>query len=81
MSVLGIEPVNAGRLLAFANVEIDMGGIVITLQGVRVVRRPGELAAEAPMFRARRRLASRCGVAPELGSAIAKAVFEAYEGR
>jgi hypothetical protein len=52
-TLIGIESVrNSGRLIALAIVEIDVAGVVLTLQGVRVMRRPdGSLAVEAPTFR------------------------------
>ena len=43
---------NAGRLYALARVALDVDGIEMRLQGVRVVRQPtGLLAVEAPQFR------------------------------
>lgn len=52
VEVLGVEPVSAGRLVGLATVELDLDGIVVTLQGVRLLRRPdGRLDIEAPVFR------------------------------
>ena len=43
---------NAGRLYAMATVLIDVDGVEMRLQGVRVVKLPtGLLAVEAPQFR------------------------------
>lgn len=37
-----------GRLIGTASVELVIGGIAITLQGVRIVRRPDGLASVEP---------------------------------
>ncbi len=51
--VLGVERVRqAGRLLALANVTLDMGGVELVLQGVRVFRcLDGDLAVSGPQWR------------------------------
>jgi stage V sporulation protein G len=53
VTVLGVERVTGmGATIALAIVEIDVAGVVITLQGVRVVRRPdGTHACDAPKWR------------------------------
>ena len=50
-TVIGIERVNAGRLTALACVEIVIGGVALTLQGVRVMRTDDGLAIGAPTFK------------------------------
>jgi hypothetical protein len=52
-SLRGIERVaGAGRLIGLAILELDVAGVVLTLQGVQVRRRAdGGLACEAPTFR------------------------------
>jgi hypothetical protein len=51
--VTGIERIaGGGKLAALANVEIDIGGVVIGLQGCQVRRdAAGALTVTAPMFR------------------------------
>ena len=53
-TVIGVERVHGrGKLVGIAIVEIDVGGIVLTLQGVQVLKVPGArtLTCSAPMFR------------------------------
>ena len=49
----GVERISgAGRLLALAIVDLDVAGVVLTLQGVRVMQRPdGSRSCEAPVWR------------------------------
>lgn len=51
--VLGTEPVHgAGRLVALANVALDVAGLELTLQGVSVTRDGrGALAVRGPVWR------------------------------
>lgn len=51
--VTGIEMMRgAGKLIALANVEVDVAGVVMALQGVQVIREPsGGLTCRAPQFR------------------------------
>ena len=53
-AVLGIERLTGrGRLLGLAIVEVEIAGVILTLQGVQVVRAAdGSLEARAPQFRA-----------------------------
>ena len=47
-----VERVNAGKLVALAEVGITVEGVEFRIQGVRVMRLPtGMLAVEAPRFR------------------------------
>lgn len=47
-----VERVNAGKLVALAEVGITVEGVEFRIQGVRVMRLPtGLLAVEAPRFR------------------------------
>ena len=41
----------AGRLAALAAIEIELDGIALTVQGVRVVRQRNRITAEAPRYR------------------------------
>ena len=52
-TVLGFEQVQgAGRLVGLAIVEVDLAGVVLTLQGAQVVREAdGSLTCKAPTFR------------------------------
>ncbi|MEX2650224.1 MAG: hypothetical protein WD673_14530 [Alphaproteobacteria bacterium] len=58
-SVLDVHPVNMGRLLALAAVEIDVKGAVIVIEGVQVVRfpatrvRPEMTRVDLPRYRGR----------------------------
>lgn len=49
----GIEMVRgAGKLVALAIVDLDIAGVVMTIQGVQVLREPsGALTCRAPQFR------------------------------
>lgn len=50
--VHSVERVNAGKLVALAEVGITVEGVEFRIQGVRVMRLPtGMLAVEAPRFR------------------------------
>lgn len=39
-TVLEVQPVNAGRILALASVEVEIDGVVFVVEGVQVVRVP-----------------------------------------
>ena len=71
----------AGRLHAMAVVSVDVDGVEMRIQGVRIVRQPtGMLAVEAPQFR-------RPGgewvpavtLPPELKDAIAAEILDVVE--
>ncbi len=51
--VVGVEPVKGhGKLVGLAVVAIDTAGVVVTLQGVQVIRLPtGQIEVRAPCFR------------------------------
>ena len=53
MTVIGVEQVRGrGPLIGLAMVELDIAGVVITLQGVQVLRSPdGSLTCRSPQFR------------------------------
>ncbi len=53
MTVLGVEQVrDRGSLIGLAIVELDIAGVILTLQGVQVLRMPdGSLACRSPQFR------------------------------
>lgn len=52
LTVLGVERVaGAGRLIALAVVEVEVGGIPFLLQDVKIVRRPdGVVAHQSASF-------------------------------
>ena len=52
MTVLGVEQVrNRGPLIGLAIVELDIAGVIITLQGVQLLRLPdGSLACRSRSF-------------------------------
>jgi hypothetical protein len=74
-TVLEVLPVRgAGRLIALASVELELDGVVLIMQGVRVVRMGNGVLTEPPKFRD-----PRTGdwipaliVPAELGEAIAR---------
>ena len=52
ITVLSITPVRAGKLFAFASVEIDIDGVRIEIHGIRAMRvAPIGTKIELPMFR------------------------------
>ncbi len=52
ITVLDVEQIRRGRLLALASVEVEIVGIVIRLQGVKIAQRPdGSKAVESPCYR------------------------------
>lgn len=51
-TVTALEPVRgAGRLAALAAVEIEVDGVALLLQGVRIIRQRNRVTTEAPKFR------------------------------
>ena len=80
-SVLRIERADAGRLLALAEVEIEIAGVAFTLHGVRVISTgPRSRGVAAPCCRvANGRLADAISLPPELAAAIAGAVLDEFE--
>ena len=51
-TVTDVERVEgAGRLAALAAIEIELDGVALTVQGVRVVRRNNRITTEAPRYR------------------------------
>lgn len=65
-----------GRLAALAAIEIELDGIALLVQGVRVVRQNNRLATEAPRYRDPRTGQWRPALIlpDELGRAIAREV-------
>ncbi len=53
ITVVGVEQVRGrGPLIGLAIVELDVAGVVLTLQGVQVLRLPdGSLVCQSPQFR------------------------------
>jgi hypothetical protein len=81
VTVLQLELAHgAGRLLALATVEIDIDGIVIGLDGVRVVQLGAHrLGVEPPAWRAGAQSRPAAILPPELTSAIGSAVLDIYQ--
>ena len=51
-TVTGIERVKAGALIGLANVDLEIAGIRLTLQGIQILQaRTGGLYVNAPKFR------------------------------
>ena len=57
-TVVDVKPVNKGRLLALAKVEIDIDGIMVMVDGVQIVRIPANghrqemTGVDVPRYRA-----------------------------
>ena len=53
LTVIGVEQVrDRGSLIGLAIVEMEIAGVILTLQGVQVLRSPnGSLTCRAPQFR------------------------------
>jgi hypothetical protein len=66
----------AGRLAALAAIEIELDGIALTVQGVRVVRHKNRITTEAPRYRDPRtgQWLPALILPDELGAAIAREV-------
>lgn len=76
-TVTGVERIaGCGRLAALAAIEIELDGIALRVQGVRVVRHRNRLATEAPRFRNPRtgQWLPALILPEELGQAIAREV-------
>jgi hypothetical protein len=76
-TVTDVERVEgAGRLAALAAIEIDLDGIALTVQGVRVLRQKNRITTEAPRYRDPRTGQWRPALIlpDELGAAIAREV-------
>ena len=79
--LLGLDKLPGnGSLVALAVVELDVCGVVITLQGVRVVREAGKLAVRSPAFRDPRDglWRSTTLLPPSLTQALADEMFECF---
>jgi hypothetical protein len=51
-TVSRLEPIRgAGRLVALVTVELELEGVVLVMQGVRVVRHRDRITTQAPRFR------------------------------
>jgi hypothetical protein len=80
VTIIGLERVaGSGKLAALAVVEIEIAGIPIRLQGVKIIRRlDGRLGCEAPCFRAPDgRWAPAVILPPDLAEGLAAEVFAA----
>jgi hypothetical protein len=64
----------AGRLAALAAIEIELDGIALTVQGVRVLRQKNRITTEAPRYRDPRtgQWLPALILPDELGAAIAR---------
>ena len=77
----GLERIHApGKLVALAVVELEIGGAVLTLQGVQVLRLPnGQTECRAPCFRSSTgRWLPAVMLPPGLASALAAEVLAAF---
>ena len=80
VTVLGIEAVTGmGACIALAVIEVDVAGVVFTIQGARVMRSPDGLRCLAPCFRHPRSGEWLPGVVlpPELSEHMAREVLAA----
>ena len=66
----------AGRLAALAAIEIELDGIALTVQGIRVLRQKNRMTTEAPRYRDPRsgRWLPALILPDEFGAAIAREV-------
>ena len=66
----------AGRLAALAAIEIELDGVALTVQGVRVLRQKNRITTEAPRYRDPRtgQWLPALILPEELGAAIAREV-------
>lgn len=73
----------AGRLAALAAIEIELDGIALTVQGVRVVRQSNRITTEAPHYRDPRTGQWRPALIlpDELGAAIGREVQRIVMGQ
>lgn len=80
-TLLKIQRAESGRLLALADVEIEIAGIALRLHGVRVIATgPRQRGVAAPGYRmATGRLADAVTLPPELARAVADIVLDEYE--
>ena len=80
-TVCGVERVNGrGTLVGLAVVEVDVTGVVLTFQGVQVVRTPAGLECRSPVWRHPGRGQWLPGVMlpPELATAMAAEVVATW---
>jgi hypothetical protein len=73
----------AGRLAALAAIEIELDGIALTVQGVRVVRQSNRITTDAPRYRDPRTGQWRPALIlpDELGAAIGREVQRIVMGQ
>jgi stage V sporulation protein G len=80
--VLSVTPARAGKLFAFASVEIDIDGIQIQVHGIRALHvPPASTRIELPMFRDAAGISSSAITLPEevrgpIGDAVLEALVE-----
>jgi stage V sporulation protein G len=80
VTVLRVERVRAGRLLALAEVEIVVDGVGISLHGVRVVKTaPRSRGVQAPAYRHDGVARPAVTLPPELARAVANAVLDEFD--
>jgi stage V sporulation protein G len=80
VTLIGFERVSGSdKLVALAVVEIEIAGVPIRLQGVKIVKRPdGRLGCEPPCFKAPDgRWLPAVILPPDLGEGLAAEVFSA----
>jgi len=79
ITVLSVTPARGGRLFALASVEIDIGGVVIVLHGIRALRvEPAGTRIELPKIRnAAGLLRPAVTLPPEVYGPIGDAVLDA----
>lgn len=78
ITVIGVEQVRGrGPLIGLAIVELDVAGVVLTLQGVQVLRLPGgSVVCRSPQFRrSNGAWASAAVLPPELAEALGTEVL------
>ena len=84
VTLIGYEAVaGGGAVIALAIVDIEIGGVALQLQGVRLVKRGGQFIVEPPSWRhPSRGIHIPSIVLPDvLAEAIGVAVIEAYSAK
>ncbi len=83
ITVVGVEQVHGkGSLIGLAIVELDIAGVVLTLQGVQVLRSPdGSLTCRSPQFRRSNGMWTSAAVLPpDLAEALGAEVLAHLRG-
>ncbi len=83
VTVIDLAPIERGGVLALAGVEIEIAGVPVTLQGLRLRRGlDGRMMVELPMFdHPSGARFPAIGLCDDLARGVVAAVIEAWERR